>query len=86
MVTRNATRAGARTDEIIKHDRQQRRGRADRQTEERRIQNAVEKDDSDTTFKELTEIDMTDLEAARKQKKILRRNCQSNSGLTLICR
>jgi len=68
VVTRNATRAGARTDEISKHDSQQRRGRADRQTEKKRIQDAVEKDDLDTTFKELTEIDMTDLEAVRKQK------------------
>ena len=68
VVTRNATRAGARTDEVSKHDHRQRRGRADRQSEERRIQDAIGKDDLDNTFKELSEIDMTDLEAVRKQK------------------
>ena len=68
VVTRNATRAGARTDEVSKHDHRQRRERADRQSEERRIQDAIGKDDLDNTFKELSEIDMTDLEAVRKQK------------------
>jgi len=70
VVTRNA-RAREKTDDIIKHDSQQRRGKTDQataQTEKRRIQDALETDDLDTTFKELTEIDMTDLEAVRKQK------------------
>jgi len=85
VVTRNATRAGARTDEIIK----QRRGRADRQTEQRSIQDAVEKDDLDTTFKELTEIDMTDLEAVRKQKEHIAtkfsKQQRSNPSLQIGC-